>query len=535
MTADLTVSADIIRTPGGRSWSARIEYDRTETAGVDSAALRGTTVTLAAPDHNNVSRVIFLGYYLAEEMKVVAGGRKETFFACDYAQKLSGRVVPDLLATLLQPSQQYTGNYQRLDYDAAVNTFTAGKIVVGGTSGAYGTIVETQDNWICDADGNPVYQVPPSALALTGVSGTFLDNETIAEVAGAGEALVNGTLTQIDRTATVMYPQDWIRAILGGPVKWATETGCCPYRINPVNPVNPGTWSAPAYNQWTWQGSGTRQEAIDELSAYYNFIFCVKWMSDGSIAYPLAYWVHQDDIDNPDDYTLAEHRGLGLPAAITVTPSDPYLAGTVTVSFRGDTGKNRVIVRGADPVTGTWYENARVPDIAGNEATATESAGVYYGTEIPDEYYDDADSRLISQADVQNRAALVYNYLKNGATTWQATFSRRFDLVLLQKMTFAGFAASEIPDDTYRITGIAYHLAPAAGTVTVTLIRNRQFAASLAISRVYTGAGSTTRQQIRAALVKTAPDEAGVVTGVSGNAVTVRTESGRTRITRSLP
>jgi hypothetical protein len=533
MTADLTVSVNIARAPAGRAWIARVEYDRTETALADSPGFAGT-ITLAAPDHNNVSRVIFLGYYGSGEMKCRPGGRKETFTGYDYAQKLAGRVVPDNLTSLLQPAQQYTGWYQRLDYDNAVHTFTAGKIVVGGTSGAYGTIARTQNTWICDAGGNPVYQVPPSALALTSVSGTFQDNETIAEIAGAGEALVNGTRMQIDHLASVMYPQDWITAILGGPEQWATETGCCPYRINPVNPVTPGTWSPPAYNQWTWQGSVTRQEAIDELSAYYNFIFYVKWMSDGSIAHPLAYWVHQDDIDNADDDALAEHRGLGLPAPVAVTPSDPYLAGEITVSFRGDTGKNKVILRGSDPVTGTWYENAQVPDSAGNETTATESAGVYYGTEIPDEYYDDADSRLISQADVQDRAARIYRCLKNGTTTWKAVFLKRFDLVLLQKMTFSGFDPREIPDDTYRIIGIEYHLAPAAGTVTVTLIRNSRFAASLAVSRRSAGAAPATRQAIRAELATIAQDEAGTVVAVNGDAITVQTESGQTRITRSL-
>jgi hypothetical protein len=523
MTADLTVGATVSRTLDRRYWTARVAYDRTATAGVDSTAFTGKTVTIVAPDHNNVSRVIFVGNLLSEEMKCGPGRRKETMTGYDAAKGLSGRVVPDDLLTLLPPSQQYTGYYQRLDYDNATGTFTAGKIVLGSTSGAYGTIVQTGNNWINDADWNPAYLVPPSSLALSAVTGTFQDNETIAEIAGTGTALVNGALSQIDLQAPVMYPQDWIIAILGGPAGWQAASGCCPYRINPVNPVEPGTWSPPAYRQWTWQRKQTRQEAIDELSAYYNFIFYVKWMQDGSEnGWPLAYWVHQDDIDNPDDYALAGHRGLGLPAAVAITPDDPYLVGDVTVSLRGDTAVNRVIIRGQDPVTGTWYENARVPAIAGNETTATESSGVYYGTEIPVEYYDDSDSHLCSQADVQDRAARVYAYRKNGETTWRATFRQRFDLVLLQKMIFSGFPANEIPDDTYRITGIGYTLAPAAGSVTVTLVRNSRFAAALAASRVYAGP------------VPAADSEAGTVTVVNGDQITVRTESGQTRFTRSL-
>jgi hypothetical protein len=533
---DLTISGTISRTLAQKSWTARVIYSKTSTAGVDSLTFKNVKVVITRDDHNGVTRTIFVGYYDTENMDVIPARRSETMAGYDYAQKLVGRIIPTNLLTLLRPDDQYSGYYQRLDFDNTVNNFTSGRVVLGQTSLASGKIIQTQNNWIYDSFGNPLYLVPSGAIALTDVQGTFQDDETIKEIGGIGEALANGGATiQIDILATVMEPEDWITEILGGALYWERETGVMPYRINPSNPISSGGWTPAPYDQWTWQGSQTRQSAIDEISAYHNFIFYVKWIG----ITPCAYWVHQDDIDNPDDYALTEHRGLGLPDAVTIYPTDPNLADDVRVNIQGDTGKNRVIIRGQDPVTGIWYENTQVPDITGNETTATESSGVYYGTEIPVEYYNDdalhpTGTASVCQAIVQDYAALIYAYQKNGATTWTAKFRKRFDLVLLQKMIFSGFPDNEIPDDTYRIVGITYDFGPASDFVTVTLIRDSQFGAQLAINRVFVNQTLEIQRVVKAELAKVAKDEAGTVISVDGTAITVMTEAGQIKITRSL-
>jgi hypothetical protein len=542
---DLSLKATITRDMSMKAFTARVDYFKASTAGVDSTTFSNKTVILTAKDHLGVTRYPFVGFYDSEDMDLIPAARKEHMKGFCFAQKLNTRVVPASLIQLLHPGQQYTGYYQRLDFDYVVNNFTAGRIIKGQTSGATAVIVQTQNNWIYDSSGNPVYLVPSSTLALRDVSGTFADNETLEEIGGPGEALVNGVLSQIDILATVMLPQDYIYQMLGG-LKWQTETGIYPERINPVNPLYDGSWDStytvwtpnvgpyvpPAFKQWSdWKRKQCRHDPIDDLSNYYNFIFYVKWTADGI---PHAYWVHQDDIDNPDDYALTEHRGLGLPAAVTVSLGDAYLDSPVTPNIKGDTRASRVILGGYDAITGEYFENTEIPDITGNEDTCTCASGVYYGTEIPVEYYDDTDTRMTNQADVQKMAHLIYLYRRHGAVTWTAVFRKRFDLVFLQKMIFSGFPATEIPDDTYRIIGIEYDLIPGAGTVKVTLCRDSIFKVQLEMNKCFVNKTLETQRVIKAELDKMPQIKGGYATAESGTAITVQTEAGQTEVSRTL-
>lgn len=73
-------------------------------------------------------------------------------------------------------------NIQFLDYDAESAAFTAGETLTGGTSSATATIEAVAD------DGST------GTLMLSGVSGTFQDNENITDSA-SGDATSNGTAT----------------------------------------------------------------------------------------------------------------------------------------------------------------------------------------------------------------------------------------------------------------------------------------------------------------------------------------------------
>lgn len=70
---------------------------------------------------------------------------------------------------------------QTLNFDNQTINFTIGNIVIGGTSGAKGKILEMTD---AGATGT---------LTLGNISGTFIDNETLSD--GTGNGLVNGTLS----------------------------------------------------------------------------------------------------------------------------------------------------------------------------------------------------------------------------------------------------------------------------------------------------------------------------------------------------
>lgn len=80
---------------------------------------------------------------------------------------------------------------RKLDFDGQTVNFPAATLITGGTSGATGTIVSQVD---AGATGT---------LTLSGVVGTFLDNEAIT--GGGGNGVVNGVLY----TFTVEVSTDW--------------------------------------------------------------------------------------------------------------------------------------------------------------------------------------------------------------------------------------------------------------------------------------------------------------------------------------
>ncbi len=87
-----------------------------------------------------------------------------------------------------------------LNYDAQAGSFTAGLTVTGGTSGATGVVR-------ADNDGGSA-----GVLSLSGVTGTFQDNELI-EDSGAGEATANGTLVTgvLADGSAVAYRVTWCK------------------------------------------------------------------------------------------------------------------------------------------------------------------------------------------------------------------------------------------------------------------------------------------------------------------------------------
>ena len=76
------------------------------------------------------------------------------------------------------------GAVATLAYDNQTANYTVGTTIIGQTSGASATIV-------ADSDSGTT-----GTLSLANVTGTFLDNETIAESGGSGSAQANGVLVE---------------------------------------------------------------------------------------------------------------------------------------------------------------------------------------------------------------------------------------------------------------------------------------------------------------------------------------------------
>jgi hypothetical protein len=506
-----------------KMWTAGVRYNKAETGGPTSTIF-DKPVEIYVPDHNGVSRCIFAGFYPSQTATYTPGNKHEEFVGYSYDQKLQYVIWKPELLLLKAIADQDLTNYQRLDFDNTVNNFTTGRWISGGTSGATARIVGTRQQWIYGTGGES-YLVPENSIVLTEIDGTFLDDETITEVGGSGEALVNGSaLVPLNFGAAAMYPENWIETALGANA-WATTRGVKPQRINPVDPVVE-TWTVKPAVQWSFQSEETIQQAIDDIAKYHNFIFLVKWkLLPGYSTYtPCAYFVHQDDIDNPEDYALTEHRGLDLPAEVTFTFStDKYVIGDITCKISGDSKYNQVIIRCQDLDTRTWYESTRI-------AGTTESAGVYYNDEIACPYPNITDQNLVSQADVDAAAALLYSYLSLRIATYEVTFARRTDLELLQKVVFSGF--TDIPNDTYRIISIEYEWAAAAIFVHTTLIPDSQFKAQLGINRLYDNSTNEVRNVILNELAKLPKFTVSTAKDIDGNKVLGESEAGISEVSR---
>jgi hypothetical protein len=533
----LKTGASVVRDISQKITTAKVRYNKALNGGIYSGEFF-KSIVITMLDHLNVSHTIFVGEFHGDNATLQPGGNTEEFTAEDNSSYLANNPLDDDQLSFLKPSAQDTSVYQRLDYDYVVNNFTVGKLIQGATSGALAKVIATQGTWLYSSTTPPEqYLVPMLAIVIGNIVGTFLDNETINEIGGPGEALVNGTATiPLDFGPGTIYPETWIYNLLGG-ANWQKVTGIYPKRINPTHP-SVVTWDQAPWDNWTFQSGETKQQALDAVNEYHNFVFVVKYESVAGYAQPIpcAYWVHQDDIDNPDDYALTEHRGLNLPAAVTITTGKASgLIPPVALDIQGTSRRNKIRVIGQD-VSGNVFENVQVPDIPGTTAgTATESAGVYYGEELPLVYIDPTESRVWStQALCQSRAALLYASLSLKISTWKAMFARRADLELYQKITFSGYDSAEIPDGDYRIIRIEYDDQPAASFVTVTLVRDDQFIAQVKMNRTMTNAYLEIIRALEHHNAKLPQIYAGTVTDVSGNEITGTSEGGQSTITRTL-
>jgi hypothetical protein len=529
-TVDLTIGKSVSRNLSDKMAVARVDFDKSTTGGVNSD-VHGKRVVLLANDHTGTAQCIFVGEYRPESATYAPAADKETLIAYSYEHYLLNQQPDDTMVVLLAPADQDTTIYKRLPF-TPVSDFHIGKVIYGLTSGATAKIMGIPFTRLYSSSGE-LYQVPSNNLALSYRSTTtFTVGETIKEYGGTGEAVVADVYWDIDFGPTVMYPEDWIESALGGTNNWFNKSGIYPYRMNPVDPISQDPTNVWAVVDPVLQQFKTTQDLLSCIQKFcetHNFIIYCNWQNLPALGgwTQCGYFVHQQDIDNPDDYAFDEHRGLSLPDPVNVTYPDNYLLGdSIRLEIKADQLKNKVKVR-CQSVDGlTWYENEDVPEEPAGLATATCSPGVYYGTEKPLVYSDPDTENLSTQAECQDRAEILYAYLSKKISVWTCTFRLRTDFRMLQKLVFSGYG-DKIPDGTYRIIGIRPETRAAMTHVTVTIMNDDYFMAQLKINRIYTDPTIERLRTIRNEM-RNAPKEVPVIVkAIDGDNVTVLSKDGR--------
>lgn len=480
--AGRVISADIVDRTNDRMASGTFQYSRTGEGGYYSGNY-WKHYEYRLLDYAGNAQPVFVGIFPSSNQKYAAASEDETMMAFTYGWYLSHRYMgsrPEL-QTLLTPEHQAELTEWQLEFDFQEHYFQPGQTVVGGTSGATGIILRVEYGvW--------------DAIVLRNPVGTFQDDEELL-VGGVRYAYADGTAVDITGVATVMTPEAWVTALLGGLDGYSYTTGLRPFKIASTSGIWGGTKPT---RDFPFEETTTYREAIEEVSAYLGFIFYERWGGDtlASNQEPRAYWIPQTAIDDPSD-------GLDLPAAVTVTPTSNSPV-DIALDQDGSDFANLVKVR-CRGVGGTWYHKT------------VESSGVTDHTEIPIETPPETNKMLVTQAEVDTRAADVYAYRYTQACTWRITFLRRSDMRRLQLLTFSGFT-TKIPDGSYRIIDIEYHESNRGteNTTVCTVILSSAFQTYLNYTRSFTDGIRMIKDAIKQELEKQPISEIGTVSTVDG-------------------
>lgn len=218
-------------------------------------------------------------------------------------------------------------------------------------------------------------------------------------------------------------PATVITGLLGGD-DWEETTGIMPYKINPVT-----AWGDTLNSKvFDFAIGTTKKQAIEKICAYCRFVFLVKWIVVEGIATAAAYFISEDDIDTE----------LDLPAPVTFTYPDPYLADSIKPVVRGDERYNRVTVIGRNNAGGVFFSTVESPSVTAGDELAIEKI--------------ENSGSWTTQAQVDARAAELYSYYSATAYTYTAKLLDRMDLELLQKMRITGYTG--VSENWMRITRI---------------------------------------------------------------------------------
>ncbi len=464
------------------------------------------------PDINNIPQTVLYGIFPSSSAQLASADNKCSLTAYDYAWYLTMQYLSDADMVLLSLDDQAATFQYRLNYDYCTDpylNFAEGQIVVGSITGHSGKVIENHFSgaygigWLLlgDMDG-------------TMIAGHYFQDDENLQVDGVTYAAANGYTMDYTSLWDDIYPDDWVKRVLGGD-NWEKVTGIYPYRIATVPNWNTLQVTIP-FNEKT-----TKMQAIEQVAKYIGYIFVVKWRLVGATYMPLAYFIPQDEID----YLIANgdlHNGLDLPSSdpldiVTLTPDD--FVSPATFEEKGEEKYSRVNVR-CQSLNGIWY------------SSKLETDGVKYGDEIPVEFYE-INTEIASQAECDARCLDLYTYYAVHIKKWEITLLKRSDLQLYQKINLGAFG-TEIPSGNYRIISIEYTYANGGieNTTKCAIVLDDQFHAYLNISRTFTDTVSEMRAIAKDEINRLGAIEAGTVTAIDGSKVTVQTERGLTKITR---
>ena len=287
-------------------------------------------------------------------------------------------------------------------------------------------------------------------------------------------------------------PSVTITNILGG-ADWAKTTGIEPYNMDTV-----ADW-ATIKKSYIFDPNASKWKSIQEICEHTNHVFVVKWVDTGTDFHPVAYFVHEDDIDTE----------LDLPALVTITAPDSEF-----VRASKDTQQvdkiNRVVVKGANKITGVWYDSV------------VESAEVTAGEEIPIEYRHESTD-LDTQAKTDARATELYNFYNTDSDTYTVQFKQRMDLELYQRIQFSGYA--DIATGVMRIISIRYGRKAADSDVEVVVTPDQNLSNLRALSRLLGDDFMNTQDRIKEQFfIDLTKIAVGTVQSVDGDEVVVALE-----------
>ena len=287
-------------------------------------------------------------------------------------------------------------------------------------------------------------------------------------------------------------PSVTITAILGG-ADWAKTTGIEPYNMKTVT-----DW-ATIKKSYIFDPNASKWKSIQEICEHTNHVFVVKWVDTGTDFHPVAYFVHEDDIDTE----------LDLPALVTITAPDSEFVSASKESQQVDK-INRVVVKGANKITGVWYDSV------------VESAEVTAGEEIPIEYRHESTD-LDTQAKADARATELYAFYNTDSDTYTVQFKQRMDLELYQRMQFSGYA--DIATGVMRVISIRYGRNAADSDVEVVVTPDQNLSNLRALSRLLGDDFMNTQDRIKEQFfVDLTKIAVGTVQSVDGDEVVVALE-----------
>jgi len=306
--------------------------------------------------------------------------------------------------------------------------------------------------------------------------------------------------TAYQHNVATVNPADIITGLLGGD-DWEETTGIYPFNIQDVS-----GWGTTLNSKvFDFSVGTTKKAAIDRICTYCRCIFAVKWVVVDGVATAAGYFISEDDIDTE----------LDLPAAVTFTYPDPYLADSIKPVIKGDERYNSVTVIGRDNTGGVFTKTVQ-------------SASVTNGDEIAIEYIENSGS-WTTQAQVDARAVELYAYYSETAYTYTAKLEDRMDLELLQKIKIVGYTG--VSENWMRITKIKKTVRATKDgvekTVDIEFTENVKWSALKKMYRYSSDDMTSETETIVNSAISAIPgNQVGVVTSITGPTADVTLETG---------